>query len=438
MKLKRNILLQYTLVTFLVIALVSYGLARLLSLRITDNLVKVHLELFPGIVEMGVRNNPEIYRFLQSPPGTMATEEILALFDDFLSLGMIFRLKVWGKDASIMWSDQTDIIGQKFVDDPLFQRAMQGKLAYELSTPEKSENIKEEGLGVLLEIYIPVVRDDQVIGVLELYESNRDLYGQIRQNNRILWLLVSGAGIVLYILLFSIFFNAYQRQKRTSLQLTQTQDVTIFAMAYQAEMHDRQTGYHLERTSQYVELLAWELSKKAQYRSYLTDDYIADLVKSSPLHDIGKVAVSDSILRKPGKLTSEEFEQMKRHCQYGAMILRKAEEKLSFQSFLKIAIQLTMYHHEWWDGRGYPHGLRQEDIPVSARIMTLADVYDALRSERYYKRAFPHERCCAIIREEKNTHFDPLVVEAFLRLEEKFKRISEKLVNAVTPATVSG
>jgi response regulator RpfG family c-di-GMP phosphodiesterase len=210
----------------------------------------------------------------------------------------------------------------------------------------------------------------------------------------------------------------------TNRQLLKTESVTIFALAYQAELRDLETGKHLERTSHYVRIIAEELLGLPKYRSYLTPAYIADLVKSAPLHDIGKVAIPDSVLKKPGKLTPEEFEIIKKHCDYGEMVLKLADEKLDFRSFLKLAIQLVASHHERWNGSGYPKGLKGEVIPLSGRIMALADVYDALRSDRCYKKGFSHEDTRTIIMQEKGKHFDPEIVDVFLRNEKIFSEIS--------------
>jgi response regulator RpfG family c-di-GMP phosphodiesterase len=212
-----------------------------------------------------------------------------------------------------------------------------------------------------------------------------------------------------------------------NIQLEQTENVTIYALAYQAEMRDLETGYHLEKTAGYTAIIADELSKLPKYSSYLTQDYIIDLVKASPLHDIGKVGVPDSILKKPDKLTDEEFTIMKKHSEYGAEILRRAEEKLKFKNFLSLAIDLVEYHHEKWDGTGYPSGLKGEEIPLSARIMAIADVYDAIRSKRCYKKGYSHEITADIIKRERGFHFDPDVVDAFINTEDQFKKISMEL-----------
>ncbi|HUJ75881.1 MAG TPA: HD domain-containing phosphohydrolase, partial [bacterium] len=252
---------------------------------------------------------------------------------------------------------------------------------------------------------------------------------QIARNTLFIWVLVAGAGVLLWGLLFFIFLRAYQRQRRTNLELRETQNVTIFALAYQAELRDKQTGRHLERTAEYVRILAEQLARLPAYRAYLTPGYVEDLVKAAPLHDIGKVGVSDSILLKPGTLLPEEMAEMRKHCDYGARVLRIAEEKLKFQSFLAIAIQLTLYHHEKWDGSGYPHGLRGEAIPLSGRIMALADNYDALRTARPYKKAFPHDECAPLIVSLSGVHFDPALVQAFVAREGDFRAISERLAD---------
>lgn len=207
-------------------------------------------------------------------------------------------------------------------------------------------------------------------------------------------------------------------------QLNQLQDANIFTLAYLAEIRDSETGKHIERTAMYVRELAIQLSLFPQYKNHLTTKYISDLVKSAPLHDIGKVGVEDAILKKTGRLTDVEFEAMKRHCEYGANILTIAESKINFRSYLTLAIPLARSHHERWDGDGYPDGLIGDQIPLSAQIMAVADVYDALRSERCYKKSFVHKKSTQIIVDEKGKQFAPDIVDAFLKCERKFNEIS--------------
>jgi response regulator RpfG family c-di-GMP phosphodiesterase len=272
-----------------------------------------------------------------------------------------------------------------------------------------------------------LLRNGNIIGVLEVYESVEALYGEIQDTTHTVWIWVTAAGYLLYTLLFVVFYRSYTGEQMTARRLHETQDATIMALAYQAELRDREVGRHIERTSRYVEILARELSRSDQYRSYLTNSYIEDLVKAAPLHDIGKVGIPDAILNKPGGLSHQEFEHIKQHCEYGALVLKKAEEKLTFQSFLKIAMQLVMYHHENWNGGGYPHGLSGKDIPLSARIMAVADVYDAIRSRRPYKVPLSHAEAIRIILQKKGNHLDPEIVEVFLRREKEFAEIALRM-----------
>lgn len=187
------------------------------------------------------------------------------------------------------------------------------------------------------------------------------------------------------------------------------------------------TGNHIVRTSQYVEILTAELMKYDHFKDYITAEYRIEIVKSAPLHDVGKVAIPDHILQKKGPFTKGEFEIMKRHCELGADLICRAMQKLKFRSFLEIAEQLALNHHEKWDGTGYPKGLKAEQIPLSARIMAVADVYDALRTKRQYKDDFSHEKSCRIITNDSGTHFDPRIVDAFKKVAPQFEKISEQL-----------
>lgn len=313
MKLLKNIVIQYTVITFLVILFISITLGTILSQRITNYTIQTHIEAFPHVIQLIANAHPQVYTFLKSPAGANVSEDVKSFLNELLSFGAISRIKVWGKDGTILWSDKVELIGLNFKDNINLNEAIQGKLSYEVSLPEKTENITEKEQGVMLEIYTPVKKNEEIIGVIELYESSDKLYLQISENMRIVWILVSLAGVTLYILLFIIFYKAYDRQRKTTQQLSQTQDVTILALAYQAELRDIETGNHIERTSHYVEILAQELKKHPKYKSYLSDRYIVDLVKSTPLHDIGKVGVPDAILRKPGKLEPDEFDKIKQH-----------------------------------------------------------------------------------------------------------------------------
>lgn len=205
-----------------------------------------------------------------------------------------------------------------------------------------------------------------------------------------------------------------------------TQDASILSLASLAETRDNETGAHILRTQRYVRALATHLAASERFRDQLDDRTIDLLYKSAPLHDIGKVGIPDRILLKPGKLSEAEFAEMKRHPQIGADALASAEARLGSTSFLKLAREISLTHHEKWDGSGYPNRLSGEEIPLSGRLMALADVYDALISKRVYKPAFSHQKARGIILEGRGTHFDPAVVDAFVAIEHEFQAIASE------------
>ncbi len=207
-------------------------------------------------------------------------------------------------------------------------------------------------------------------------------------------------------------------------ELSLTQETTIEAMAFISEYRDPETGGHIKRTKNYVRTLAEKMQRLPQYRDQLSDGVIGQLYNSAPLHDIGKVGIRDEVLLKQGKLTSEEYDEMKTHAMIGFSALKLASLRLGNNSFLKYAMELARHHHEKWDGSGYPDGLAGEDIPLSARIMAVADVYDALISARAYKPAFPHEKAVSIIQEARGSHLDPTIVDIFLADNEEFRKIA--------------
>ena len=213
--------------------------------------------------------------------------------------------------------------------------------------------------------------------------------------------------------------------KLRTRELQAIQEVTILALASLAESRDNETGNHIRRTQAYVRLLAEYLRDHPRFADVLTEPVVDLIYKSAPLHDIGKVGIADSILLKPGRLTPEEFEVMKAHTTIGRDAIERAEEALGMPvEFLRFAKEMAYSHQEKWDGSGYPQGIAGDDIPVSARLMAVADVYDALSSRRVYKPPMPHAEAASIIREGRGRHFDPDMVEAFVRLEEEFCRIS--------------
>lgn len=213
-------------------------------------------------------------------------------------------------------------------------------------------------------------------------------------------------------------------EKRTR-EISAIQYVTILALTSLAETRDSDTGNHIRRTQNYMKVLAKTLQVHSRFATVLSDTMIETLYKLAPLHDIGKVGVPDAILLKPGKLSFNEFEIMKMHTTLGREAIEHAEEQLGMEvDFLTIAKEISSTHHEKWDGSGYPEGLKGDAIPISGRLMAVADVYDALVSRRVYKAGMPHEKAVAIILEGRGSSFDPDVVDAFIQVQEEFRAIA--------------
>ena len=210
-------------------------------------------------------------------------------------------------------------------------------------------------------------------------------------------------------------------------EISESQMATIFALVKLAESRDDETGAHIERTASFCRLLAQKARAHPCYQAMIDDEYIATIYRASPLHDIGKVGISDLILLKPGKLTPEEFAIMKTHVEIGYQTLRNIDKRYQNNAFVQMGLDITRYHHEKWDGSGYLFELKGEEIPLSARMMALADVYDALRSKRVYKPAYPHAETLEIIEEGRGKHFDPMLVDLFLESHLEFAELFERM-----------
>ena len=205
------------------------------------------------------------------------------------------------------------------------------------------------------------------------------------------------------------------------------QNAILRTVAELVECRDNTTGGHIERTQSYLRILVTALMKDDDYRDEVASWNIDFLLQSSQLHDVGKIAIKDSILQKPAKLTPEEFDEMKTHTSYGIKVIEKIQENTTEATFLEYAKIFASTHHEKWDGTGYPSGLAGNNIPLQGRLMAIADVYDALISERPYKKPFTHEDAVEIIKNGSGSHFDPKLVEIFLEHEDKFREVSQSL-----------
>lgn len=223
-----------------------------------------------------------------------------------------------------------------------------------------------------------------------------------------------------------ILAGAYVNQENPAMkELSRYHDEMVMGFATLIESRDSSTGGHVKRTTQYVKLLAEEVRRRGYYSEILTKDYMDNLLKAAPMHDVGKIAVPDAILQKPGRLTPEEFEIMKLHAPKGGEIIQESFGRMGNEQYLEIAGQIARYHHEKWNGKGYPEGLKRKEIPLCARIMAIADVFDAVSADRCYRPALPLEECFEIIQNGSGQDFDPILVEIFMDLREEVQKVKE-------------
>lgn len=221
-----------------------------------------------------------------------------------------------------------------------------------------------------------------------------------------------------------LLIGTYMNQENPAMkELSRYHDEMVVGFANLIEERDDNTGGHVKRTTQYVRLLAEELRKRGYYTETLTKDYLNNLLKAAPMHDVGKIAVPDAILQKPGRLTPEEFEIMKQHTVKGGEIIQESFGRMGNEQYLEIASQIARYHHEKWNGKGYPDGLKRKEIPLCARIMAIADVFDAVSENRCYRAALPLDTCFEIIQDGSGQDFDPILAEVFLDLRQEVQKV---------------
>ena len=273
-----------------------------------------------------------------------------------------------------------------------------------------------------------------MVGILMMFFSNTGVMQMVRGAQEAdgafgheMMVFVGISSMAAFIMTITIIVLIMQGNQRSFYheQVSSMQAGMISFMAEVVENRDDNTGGHIRRTATYVEGITKALKKQGAYSDVLTDKYVRDVVVAAPLHDIGKIHIPDAVLNKPGKLTDEEFALMKTHTTAGEELLAHARAELGESEYLNIAQEMAAYHHEWWNGKGYPYGVSGDNIPLCARIMAVADVFDALTSKRCYKDAMPLEKAYAIIREETGTHFDPAVAEAFFAAAEETGQIRE-------------
>ncbi len=264
------------------------------------------------------------------------------------------------------------------------------------------------------------------IFIIPLYDFNWPYISKDFYTSNTWW--ITGVNLFLLNLISSTAISFFMNNLEGAiLKNADSRNAIIFGLASLTEFRDNDTGKHLERISKYSKLLAGELQKTGKYKDYITESYIEDLEISSILHDLGKVGIEDKILLKKGKLTKEEFEKVKMHPLIGSQVIESINKKMQDKNFLKLANQIILHHHEKWDGTGYPEGLKGNKIPLSARIVALADIYDALISRHVYKTELSHEEAVIILLDEKGKYFDPEIIKVFQKINLEFKKISDSL-----------
>lgn len=267
-------------------------------------------------------------------------------------------------------------------------------------------------LGQIAAYYMDTVKDDNFS---DLYET-------------IVWGIIPRAIIliaiaVIFTMLCQRTVALLRKNTEASRQLENYHSEMVMGFSTLVENKDGSTGGHIKRSTMYVELLAEELKRRGYYADVLTEEYVKNLCMAAPMHDIGKISVPDVILQKPGKLTDEEFAKMKEHAASGGKIVLETFGHLGNKDYTEIAYMVARHHHEKWNGRGYPDGLVRKEIPVCARIMAIADVFDAVSEKRCYRDAMPLEKCFSIIQEGSGQDFDPVMVEVFLDCRDKVEKI---------------
>ena len=239
--------------------------------------------------------------------------------------------------------------------------------------------------------------------------------------------LITSIGVTIFIL--GVYMNS---EDPALMELSRYHSETVMSFANLIENRDSSTGGHIKRTSRYVQLIAEELCRRGYYKEALTKDYIDNMLKAAPMHDIGKIAVPDAILQKPGKLTAEEFEIMKLHSEKGGKIIRETIKNLGSEDYRNIAYDVARHHHEKWNGKGYPDGLKRKEIPLCARIMAVADVFDAVSEKRCYRDAMPLDKCFEIIEQGSGQDFDPIIAEAFLDIRDRVEAVHSEFAGGET------
>ena len=428
---RKNLLFQYTLISFVMTLTIAYILGIILVRENTRYTVLVHGDYYKSFLEEIPRNYSEIYSLFDLPvpeelppagshPEEGHNEDGEAPFNHFLTdifqFPSIISLSIYNRQNELLLTSGDD----PPTDSSLREKPEEGRRS------DYDYEILAESPRFIIRFHLPIFYEGGRIGYVGIVEEDDRLPALLGESRKSVLTTVMIGGFIFYVSLFLLFLRSYLNQKKTIARLDESQSLTIITMSRLAELRDDNTGAHIKRTSQYCRLLGDALRHDSRYQKYVTREYIDDLVRSAPLHDIGKVGIPDSILQKPGKLSDEEFEVIKKHPLLGASVLEEAVKSLGFQSYFELASQIVKSHHENWNGTGYPEGLEGEEIPLSARIMAFADVYDALTTKRPYKEPFSHEQALGFIKRERGRKFDPDLTDIFLALSDKVQAVSRK------------
>jgi response regulator RpfG family c-di-GMP phosphodiesterase len=446
----RNVFLGCLAIAILLPTYSTYHIMPLFSEQLMRNTENQAVHTARHIKSSILDHMPLITRDLMSADKTESFEEVIRDFE-------IRKLKIFSKDGAIIYSTQNSEIGE--INQHTYFRDIVAKGGVYSKIVEKnhfSAEGKSQGADIA-EVYVPIMKDATFLGALEIYY---DITAEKQGLDKILThssrLLYSLSGLLFFFVVVMLFKASDSMIKKTlaekklhdvnhqleqkvfaqNAEISITQKTSIEALATLAESYDQGTGSHLARIQEYVRLLLQQLEKSSPYAHYIRrkDHYSANIQLASILHDVGKIGVHRKILLKPGRLTKEEFDQVKTHTVVATKVLAKANDvfvnAFGKDSYLAFARDIALHHHEKWDGSGYPHGLAGNDIPLSARVVALADVYDALRSPRPYKPARSHAYSVAEICRDKGSHFDPHVVDAFLAQAEEFDAVAASFATA--------
>jgi HD-GYP domain-containing protein (c-di-GMP phosphodiesterase class II) len=435
-RIKDNFLFHYFILSLTMTTLIAIVLSTVLVKQMKNHMILSHSYFYQAYIKAIPNNYSEILPFFSIKSGTKEKiqdghpsdleaheseahpdNEWAHFQNDLLQYPAVVQLRIFNNSNEIIWHYGAHQENQDPVSiDTIRTLLIKNPITYQIKSTKPD---------FIIHYYIPLFINGEMMGIVEVSDQEPKFGANLVKNRNSIVSLILLSGLVFFVSLFYLFFRGYTNQRKSLERLDQSQSLTIHTMSRLAELRDNNTGAHIQRTSLYCKALCSALKTNLEYKSYITKEYIEDLVRSAPLHDIGKVGIPDHILQKPGKLTAEEFEIIKSHPKLGAEVLKVAIESLGFQSFFEIGYQIVLSHHENWDGSGYPNGLVQKEIPLSARIMAIADVYDALTTTRPYKNAFSHEKAMSVILEESGNKFDPIIVEALIQISDEFKLISE-------------